>query len=576
MRVHSGELYTKGFDNASLTLLSNASAAPSVLFTNTTHQQFVSALTSAESTLTALHNIIDITAAPVFNPTATKFYCYVQDQPLTALIQRALTRLSTLRSSTLASRQMKLVDAHVLATNRVYNVSRNQLTAQTNLLTKKAVVQFVHNEWQQIEDQSNTLSEHIALYWVYCIFGLGILPVLTCCFGNCGFGMIVCGEDALSESLEGWDTHAGMFTHVRQVSHLEGCVSKTGAHINAWSWCCSLLVSSLYFLIGGLLLVGSGVGNDFCTFMPAMVSDLPLYLPSASPSTSNKVSNERLKHSLLPICLKQEESDAQSSSVSTTRTQDLIGAALNIRARDYDLILNITWLAPPWSDFQGNVTQVLLDVKSMQDLGTDCFWSSSKNSYDKVSNSQTFENVRISNGVTDTDSDYRAQKEYMDQLLGRMNNEFDMHAVQTTLEQLQHVVRAMESLDVYLNVLKTGFNITQIRASCQATQESAEEFQKVTCQHALPLIFLMGVFLLVSAVAGLLICCTTLKIQCAWGGHGPVPLSMSSQGNQHRQSIEMKKNPMGEGDENNGVIKKKKSNSVVHDLHGEMQDTSWM
>jgi hypothetical protein len=49
---------------------------------------------------------------------------------------------------------------------------------------------------------------------------------------------------------------------------------------------------------------------------------------------------------------------------------------------------------------------------------------------------------------------------------------------------------------------------------------------------------------------------------------GPYPLTNKTPSTQHRQSmanIEMKRNPM-----------KNKEGSIVHDLHGEMQPTSWV
>ena len=561
MHINVRALYNHGINNQSLQ--NHITAATTAVTTDPqaiNQYNYVTGLTAIESTLTDLQNTINITAAPIFTPNNTKFFCYIANKPLGFMIETLLQNKITLLQT--ATKKIQHISHYLQQIEHqqhssIYPVST--ATAQSAIKQQDAVLSFVNGDFKSIATQfSQAVNENT--HWVFWGVGLAILPLSVCLCGCCGLGMILCGGADDSESLEDWDKEVGMFKHSRRVLRLTGCVAKTGAKINGSAIYCSFFVSAIYLLTGGFAFVLNGVGNDLCTSLPTLMADLPLYVPTASPADNNRLSNERIQNSLLPICL-----SASGTNINTT----IVSSVFNLSTIQYQTLVNLTAYPTAWSSIKDAIQDVRSDVAAMhQHSNTNCFLESSASTYEKITtDAKSF--VHYNSSSSTYGNAYRHQTTYIEGVLQEMAVHLNMSAMGIALQQLENIVKSTSRVERHLNQLQQGYNVTALLHYCRAVQESTHRFQHSACENTMPLLFLIGASLFFSGVVGVLVGFDTLCLQNRWGGHGPIPLSTAQPSLQHRQStIEMKQNPMGEG----GA----RSDNVVFDLHGEMKPTSWM
>jgi len=529
--------------------------------------QSMSAAKILQTTVTLLQSTTNSTkaTAPVFTPTNTKFYCYDKKSghSLELLLSNVLADINAILHVSLDTKMrawMNDVDMHVLEASAHADTQRVVASIGAD---KESTLRFITTDLLSLSDDYTKMSQSMyGSNFFYTALLLGLMPVLACFCGVCGMCGLHRGGFEHSELLDGWDTHAGKFTATRQVLHLDGCVAKTGSRCNAFSWCCALLYGSIFFLLGGILLIFNGVGNDTCTSLPILVSDLPLYIPATLPGSSDSISNAAINNGLLSTCLQ----GASTNHLNFSRLGFLLVKQQHLQM----------------GNLLANLTQIELRLQRMEQLDSSCFWSSQLTKYTKISPlAQYIDLNQTSVGSTDENS-YRQQDRYIHSALSKIQSNMNLTAIRSSIKVLRHTFTAVEQMESkFINPLQLSLNRTQVGEKCEKIYNSLEQFKTVTCASAIPLMCLMGFSLLLSGIVSSPICCSTLVVQRRWGGHGAIPVSNSRPSEQHRmshfhlggishdegnhQTIEMEDNPMGT-----------KKQSVVHDLHGPMKVVSWM
>ena len=419
-------------------------------------------------------------------------------------------------------------------------------------------------------------------FGTFFLFLFMVFPILfVCCFLYLFPNPPLCTQ----ELLDGWDSHSGKFTHTRQVMHLVGTTSKTGARCNGCTWCCALSFASLNFLLGGILLVTNGLGNDMCSFLPTLVSDLPAYIPTTSAEDSDRDSNLALTSGLLSTCLESDETISMTLKVNKGLNKSFIGF-MNVKTVD---TFNSTTV-----DLLDNLSLITSKLQATNELSPSYFWSSQLNKYEKsIPSFQRYVDMNqtamgATTGIRGTkENEYRIQDQYIFDTLSKIQSSLNWTHVKKKMDHLNRTFEAVHSIERLLTPLKKSINSTEISESCLTIEKSLSQFVTTTCGGTVPLLFLMGFSLLISALAGILVSCSTLLLQRRFGGHGAIPVSYSRPSEQHHRrpshfehvgsgtrlkdsiAIEMKKNPMS-----NPVNTRKES--VVHDLNGPMQQIDWM
>ena len=108
------------------------------------------------------------------------------------------------------------------------------------------------------------------------------------------------------------------------------------------------------------------------------------------------------------------------------------------------------------------------------------------------------------------ENEYRIQDQYMFDTLSKIQSSLNWTHVKKKMDHLNRTFEAVHSIERLLTPLKKSINSTEISESCLTIEKSLSQFVTTTCGGTVPLFFLMGFSLLISALAGILVSCSTL------------------------------------------------------------------
>lgn len=526
IRTNAMKMYVNGFDDVSLNYTSNyeleKEKQDETMNNINNIKSFHSAMNDIQSTFTTLDATIAINSAPLFLPNNTKFYCYLSNGiSLNTVVRRSIDTIQQIKTVKNQKNQMKMGGGEVIsAKDKITNMHdylKRGVKQNTNLydtvkynskimkIKKDIVFTFISNDFKIIDESYINFSKTISSLSYYWIGLLVILPLLSCICGCFGHYMIYCGDAEDSECLSDFDVVQGMYLSSRGALHLVGCMSKMGARLNGCSWCVALMGSSMYFLFGGLLLITYGIGNDACTILPTILNDLPLYLPSNSPDNNDRLSNDYLSNSLLPKCMNSNTNE--------------IANVLNISSLNMSQLQIVTSKTTHWSKVEQNLNVLLMDIHLISNQVNDnCFYESKIDINEKITNSKRF--VDYNSSSSGGGDSMKQQSDYIVNALKSLHNTFNGTDMKIATKTLNSTIQSTNNLEKYLNVFQRAFNVSSISDNCKNTYDVLQNFEQSTCNEMVPILFWIGVFVLLLAITGIPICFTTITIQRTWGGHG--------------------------------------------------------